>query len=256
MTVAPDVRVCAPGELATVAAALIAVELDATIHKRGVARIAVAGGRTPRATYRVLAPPPYRDNLTWSAVHIYFGDERCVAADDTQSNYRMVDAVLLSHVAVPPTNVHWIRGELAPEMAALDYVAQLGDAPLDVVLLGMGNDGHTASLFSETPLASTAPVLATRSPVPPTDRVSLGLGPINSAGVVVLLVAGEAKAERLAQVHGQITAGRPVWPAAHVQPTNGRLIWIIDAEAARRLSPDAGSRTCHNPPGGQEHHGG
>lgn len=255
MTVAPDVRVCAPDELATVAAALITTELGATIRERGVARIAVAGGRTPRATYRVLAAPPYRDELTWSTVHIYFGDERCVAADDPQSNYHMVDAVLLSHVAVSPTNVHRIRGELAPEMAASDYAARLGDAPLDVVLLGMGNDGYTASLFSETPLANTAPVLATRSPVPPTDWVSLGLGPINSAGVVVLLVAGKAKADRLAEVHRQITAGRPVWPTAHVQPTSGRLIWIIDAEAARRLSPDAGSRACHNTPGVQEHHG-
>ena len=255
MTVAPDVRVCAPDELAMVAAALIAAELGATIRERGAARIAVAGGRTPRATYRVLAAPPYRDELTWSAVHIYFGDERCVVADDTQSNYHLVDSVLLSHVAVPPANVHRIRGELAPDMAASDYTARLGDAPLDVVLLGMSDDGHTASLFSETPRANIAPVLATRSPLPPTDRVSLGLGPINSAGVVVLLVAGEAKAERLAEVHNQITTGRPVWPAARVQPTSGRLVWIIDAEAARRLSSDAGSRTCHNTPGGQEHHG-
>lgn len=255
MTVVPDIRVCAPDALATVAAALTANELSATIRKRAVARFAVAGGQTPAATYRALAAPPHRDAVTWPAVHIYFGDERCVSADDARSNYDMVDSTLLSHVAVPSSHIHRIRGELAPDAAAADYAARLGDAPLDVVLLGLGDDGHTASLFSGTPLTDVAPVLATRSPVAPTDRVSLGLGPINSSGVVVLLVAGEAKAERLADVHHQICAGTPVVPAAYVQPTSGRLIWMIDTDAARDLSPAALSHTSPNALAVKEHHG-
>ena len=255
MTVAPDIRMCAPDQLATVAAALIAAELRATIRERAVARIAVAGGRTPAATYRALAAQPHREGVTWSAVHVYFGDERYVAADDVRSNYHMVESALLSHVAVPPTQVHRIHCELAPDAAAADYAARLGAVPLDVVLLGMGQDGHTASLFSGTPLTDIPPVLATKSPAAPTDRVSLGLGPINGAGMVVLLVAGEAKAQRLADVHHQITTGRPVFPAAHVQPASGRLIWLIDAEAARRLSPADFSRTYPDPLGGTEQHG-
>ena len=158
----------------------------------------------------------------------------------------MVESVLLSHVAVPPTHVHRIHDELAPDAAAADYATRLGAAPLDVVLLGMGHDGHTASLFSGTLLTDVAPVLATRSPVALTNRVSLGLGPINGAGVVVLLVA---------DVRHQITAGQPVLPAAHVQPASGRLIWLIDVEAARRLSPADRSGTYSNALGGNEHHG-
>lgn len=212
------------------AAALAGLITDA-IAARGSCRVALAGGGTPAPVYQRLATA----DLDVAKVRWFWGDERAVPPDDDSSNYAMARRTLLDPIGASFDNVHRMRGELAPDAAVADYVEQLGEAPIDVMLLGMGGDGHTASLFPSTDMSGDARVLATRSPKPPPQRISLGLRAINEARVVVFLIAGAGKAARLAQVHGQITSGAAVLPAARVQPTRGRLIWLLDTAAAGNL---------------------
>jgi 6-phosphogluconolactonase len=175
--------------------------------------------------------------LDWSKVEVFWGDERAVPPTDAGSNYRMASEALLARVPIPAENVHRIEGERPPADAARAYATVLGDRPLDVVLLGMGNDGHVASLFPDTPDLTTTQerVIATRSPLPPTDRITLTLRAINHAAEVVFWVAGAAKAERVAEVFAQIERDAPKLPAALVRPCAGQLLWLLDAEAAARL---------------------
>ncbi|HUS63289.1 MAG TPA: 6-phosphogluconolactonase [Kofleriaceae bacterium] len=212
--------------LAEGAAALIAARLGQALAARARASIALAGGSTPRAMHRRLAGHA----LDWPRVQVYFGDERCVGPDDPASNHRMARESLLDLV---PADVHRIEGERPPEEAAARYADTLAPAlPLDVVVLGMGDDGHTASLFPDTPepRAGTL-VVATRAPVAPHERVTLTYGAIAAAQTRVLLVSGAGKAARLAEVFAQLAAGRPVLPAARVAPA----IWMIDHAAASEL---------------------
>jgi len=232
-TVNPDIRVVPAGELAVSAAAELAAELARVVSLRGRCRLALAGGSTPAPVYERLAVSP---RVPWASVDVFFGDERAVPADDAASNYAMAKRTLLDRAKLPAGNVHRIHGELAPAEAARAYAGVLGDEPLDVVLLGMGGDGHTASLFPDTPQLDAAELVrATHSPVAPHDRISLGMAAINRARAVYFLVAGAGKATRLAEVRDQIAAAAPVLPAAHVQPQNGRLIWLIDSDAASSL---------------------
>src|SRR6516162_8181068 len=127
-----------------------------SMAERGVFRVALSGGNTPRASYELLGQDPLRSEVSWSDVFIYFSDERCVPPTDEQSNYRMAQRAFLDAIPIPPANVHRIRGEIDPGHAANEYASllrlDLGDAPhLDLVLLGLGKDGHTASLFPGTP---------------------------------------------------------------------------------------------------------
>lgn len=214
------------------AAADLAARIERTIAAHGRCRLALAGGFTPKQVYERVARDP---SLDWRRVDIFFGDERCVPADHEDSNYRMAREALLDRVAVALT-VHRIEGERPPLEAARVYEGVLGDQPLDLVLLGMGEDGHVASLFPDTPElgSAAARVVATRSPRPPAARVSLTLRAINEAGAVVFWVTGAAKADRVAEVFRQIETGAAVLPAAMVAPA-GELIWLLDAGAAARL---------------------
>jgi 6-phosphogluconolactonase len=161
---------------------------------RGVAHVALSGGSTPRRTFELLGPmlPDWRD------VHLWFGDERCVPADDPESNARLVAESLDAPGAV----VHRIRGELGAEAAAASYGEELGDTTLDVALQGLGEDGHTASLFPGQPAVHAAGVAVPvhDAPKPPPDRVSLTLGKINDARRILLLATGAGKREPLARV--------------------------------------------------------
>ncbi len=235
---APDLRIFSSDEWSAEAAALLAADIEEVVAERGRCRLALAGGSTPVPVYQHLAAPPLSTRLPWAEVEVFFGDERAVPPDDPSSNYAMAREALLDPLAIEADNVHRIRGELPPAEAARAYAQELGDAPLDIVLLGMGGDGHTASLFPGTPeLDSGERVRVTRSPVPPTERVSLGLPVLKGARKVYFLVSGAGKAARLAEVKAQIDDGAPVLPAARVQPTNGLLIWLLDDEAAAKLAP-------------------
>lgn len=183
------------------AAALRIAELarDA-IAARGVFRIALAGGETPRRCYEQLRELP----LDWARVQVYFGDERCLPVGDAQRNDSMARETLLDRVAIPSANVHSMPAELGAEAAAVNYALTLGEEPLDLVLLGMGEDGHTASLFPGNPATASHDVVVAvfDAPKPPSQRVSLGMETLNAAHHKLFLVAGAGKRdalERMAQ---------------------------------------------------------
>ncbi len=200
-------------------------------------RIAVSGGTTPRFLYEALASSTYRDHIDWTGWHLFFGDERAIPPDEPRSNYRLLHDALLSKVRVPAAQVHRMEAERADlDAAAAAYATLLeneaGAPPrLDVVLLGVGEDGHTASLFPGTPaLAITdAWVARGRAPTEPVDRITLTLPVLNAADNVAFLVTGPGKADALRGViEGSV-------PAALVRPRDGRLLWFLDAAAARSL---------------------
>lgn len=222
-------RFADPAALAVGTADVIAAAVADAIVQRGSASIALAGGTTPQRLHRELAT---RD-VEWPRIHVFFGDERCVPPDHAASNYRMAHETLLAHVPLREEHVHRIEGELAPDVAAARYAALLGPAlPLDVVVLGMGDDGHTASIFPATPEPpDAAVVIATTSPVAPHDRVTMTLKAIRACRTVILQVSGAAKAARLAEVYRELAADRPTFPAAQVGP----VLWMIDDAAGVQL---------------------
>src|SRR5580704_9026597 len=175
---------------------------------RGVFRVALSGGQTPRAAYDLLGTERLRNAVSWSDTLIYFGDERCVPPTDEQSNYRMAQRALLDKVPIPAANVHRIRGEADPGIAANEYAsilrADLGDAPqFDLMLLGLGRDGHTASLFPgmEPDTDDEALVRAAYAKPQMLWRITVTPKVINLARNVVFAVQGPDKAEILAQVY-------------------------------------------------------
>jgi 6-phosphogluconolactonase len=213
--------------------------------ERGVFRVALAGGNTPRAAYQLLGQEPLRTEISWSDVFIYFGDERCVPPDDEQSNYRMVQRTLLDLVPIPPANVHRIRGEIDPGLAADEYAsvlrADMGDAPhFDLMLLGLGDDGHTASLFPGTPpdTDDESLVRAVYSSSKMMWRVTMTPKVINMSHSVAFAVEGADKAQILAQIY-QGPRDPLKYPAQIVQPSSRRLSWFVDALAAGMLREKA-----------------
>lgn len=191
------------------------------IAARGVFHVALAGGETPRRCYEKL-----RDlTIDWVRVQVYFGDERCLPSGDAQRNDQMAFDTLLKHVAIPPGNIHVIPAELGAREAAACYAAVLADIErLDLALLGMGEDGHTASLFPDNPAAaSTAPVVPVfNAPKPPAERVSLGMSTLNAARHRIFLVAGAGKREAL----GRILREEPL-PAVRIAAAE----WHLDRAA-------------------------
>ncbi|HKP45995.1 MAG TPA: 6-phosphogluconolactonase [Pyrinomonadaceae bacterium] len=238
----PNVRIFETSEQLAAAAAEHFVESSlASIQDHNSFGVALAGGTTPRESYKLLATDRFQIRLDWSKIHLFFGDERMVAPDSPQSNYRMVHDALISRVPIPRANVHRIEGEAGAEESVEHYQAALrsyfGDVAwprFDLVWLGMGDDGHTASLFPGDSHAneSSAWVVSTLSP-DNQPRVSLTLPVINHAARIDFLVSGKGKAERLAQVLGD--ASDKKLPAQKVAPVNGTLQWLVDRDAAALL---------------------
>ena len=246
----PDIVVHSSVDALTQGAAdRIVAAAAAAIAARGRFTMALAGGSTPAALYRLLASPSYAERLDWSQIEVFFGDERCVPPDHEWSNYAMASRSLLSHVPLPPDQLHRMRGELPPEAAAESYartLARIFDAKespwprLDVILLGMGDDGHTASLFPGMGALTErqATVVATPVPAyvrPQVPRVTLTLPVLNAAREVLFLVAGESKASMTSRVLKDIRSGNndaEQAPAALVRPSRGRLTWFLDQAAA------------------------
>jgi 6-phosphogluconolactonase len=203
--------------------------------ERGRFRVALSGGSTPRLLYQRLATPELGAAIDWQRWEIYFSDERSVAPDDPHSNYRMAHEAWFSRVALPAANVHRMRGELSSAEAAALYEAELGAQPLDLVLLGMGEDGHTASLFPGTPALAEHErrVIPATSPVPPHGRVSLTLRALNEARTVLFLVTGASKSRRLVQVLAERTEPSTVdsLPASRVRSASGAVHFYVDGAA-------------------------
>lgn len=232
------------------AAELWVAAAASAIGASGRFAVALSGGATPQRLYRLLATHPYASGVDWSRVHAFWGDERGVPPDDPASNYRMAHEALLAAVPIPAENVHRIRGEDEPAAAAAAYERDLRetfatpDGPprlspgsrFDLVLLGLGEDGHTASLFPGA-AALREPARWVRAVHPaavPTARVTLTPAVINAAAEVVFLVSGGAKAATLRRVREgpyQLDA----LPAQIIAPRAGRLRWLVDADAAADL---------------------
>jgi len=216
------------------------------VQQRGVFRVCLSGGSTPQALYQLLAQPPYAVELPWDRFIFFWGDERLVPPDDPESNYGQTHRSLLSRVPVPPANLCRIKGELAPEEAARDAIAQLqaqaepglGWPRLDLALLGLGADGHTASLFpgSDPAPGEILPALAVTGSYQgrPARRVTLTPLVFNSARQVLFLVSGAEKAAAVAaSIQGSGDPRR--WPARRIQPAAGEVTWLVDAAAAEKL---------------------
>lgn len=241
------------------------------VRERGRFTLALAGGATPNGVYDLLATKPYRSRIGWPDVHVFWGDERCVPPDDPRSNYRAAWELLLSQVPIPAANIHRIEGELEPPAAAARYESRLrehfgtragapGFAPgasFDLVLLGVGTDGHTASIFpgGATLRERTRWVLSDYAESVSMWRITLTLPVINAASRVLMLVAGSEKraimsrvlAGRLRAIHlparrGQeereVTAQPEVLlPAQAIAPVAGELTWLLDSAAMPAPDP-------------------
>jgi 6-phosphogluconolactonase len=237
--------------VAAAAAAEFVRAATAAIAARGRFTVALAGGSTPRALYALLADPraPHRAQVAWEQVHVFFGDERQVDPEHPDSNCRMATGTLLGHVPIPPEQVHRIRGENPDadraaeeyeEILATEFRLGTGDRPrFDLVLLGMGADGHTASIFPGSAAARVTDRLAVGVHMPPPghDRVTLTLPVFVAAATVVFMVTGQDKAPAL----GRVAAGHDL-PAGRVRPADGALLWLVDHAAATAL-PAQGART-------------
>ena len=218
------------------------------IAARGRCWIALAGGRTPRAVYERLAEAG-TPAIDWTRVHVAFGDERMVAPDHGDSNYGMARAALFDRVPLPPSQIHRIEGERGVAAAAADaYAAALSRAfalapgtwpVFDLVLLGVGPDGHTASLFPHTPALAVLDRLAAAAvaPSPPTARVTLTYPVLNAARAVLVLVSGPDKADAVARAFDDGDVVVDDCPVRGVRPEAGTLLWHLDAAAAVKL-PD------------------
>jgi 6-phosphogluconolactonase len=231
-----------PEELAEASARDFAARTQETIDERGRFAVALAGGSTPKATYEVLARD-YANELDWSRVHVFFGDERTVPPDHEDSNYRMAYETLLSHV--PVGSVHRMRGELPPDEAAAAYEEELRaffgqvDIPgLDLILCGLGEDGHTLSLFPETAALDVNDRWVVANPVLKlgTTRLTLTIPVLNVSRAVTFVVAKESKAEALKEVL-EGDADPRAYPAKLVRPESRDLTWMVDRAAARLLKP-------------------
>lgn len=217
----------------------------ATAHR--ALTIALSGGSTPQGLYALLAQPPYAHSLPWSRVHFFWGDERCVSIEHPESNYGQAQQALLQHVPVPAENIHRIRIELPPAEAAADYAHQLAQHAdpglrwprFDLVLLGLGEDGHTAALFPGliTQRERRSPVLHVQASYlgRPAERITLTPLVFNDARHIFFLVAGEKKAPAVRAVLKGYADPEQI-PASRIRPTAGVVTWLLDRAAAKLLT--------------------
>jgi 6-phosphogluconolactonase len=230
-----------PAELARAVAERVANQAEEAITKHSRFLLALAGGSTPEAAYHLLSSPEFARRIDWARVLVFWGDERCVPPDDPRSNYHMACEALLDRVPIPRASIHRIRGELAPDDAAHEYErllkAILGSGGLDLVLLGMGENGHTASLFpGKTAGRETKRwVVAEYIEAVSMWRVTFTPVLLNCANEVMFIVSGEAKAATLrAVLEGPVVPDQ--LPAQAIRPELGRLSWLVDAAAASLLT--------------------
>lgn len=244
-----DVRVFPDADALSQRAAESAVSIiDDAVRRAGRCSLVLSGGSTPRTFYGLLASQ-FRDRIPWTHVHLFWGDERYVPPGDSRSNYRMVKEALLDRVPCPATNIHPMPTRFsAPDAAARDYEATLrsyfaGAAPrFDLVLLGIGAEGHTASLFpgSAALKENTRWVVAVTVPAEPPQRLTLTLPVLTQSANTCFLVTGSNKSAALRHVLAP-TADPDVYPAAGVRPAHGALTWWVDREAAADLSHAQGA---------------
>ncbi|MEZ0542091.1 6-phosphogluconolactonase [Fibrella arboris] len=231
-----------PADLAQKAAEWITDYAERMLEQRDRFTIALSGGSTPKALHELLAKPPLRDRIDWSRVHVFWGDERFVPLTDEKNNARMAFDTLLDHVPVPHDHIHVMQTDVPPAASMAEYDKLLhtyfdGHAhTFDLVLLGMGDDGHTLSLFPGTEVVNEDQAWTKAFFLTQQDmfRLTLTAPVVNKAAAVLFLVAGANKADALEEVlHG--TYQPDTYPAQRIKPENGELIWFIDKAAAAKL---------------------
>lgn len=239
-------------EVAQAAAQLFTQAVINAISARGQARIAISGGTTPKAMFALLADPiqPFIKQVLWKNLDLYWVDERCVPPNHPDSNYRMTNETLLSKVPLSPDRIHRMEGELDPAVAAARYESAIRNSfrlegaetpTFDLILLGMGDDGHTASLFPHTEAINDLTDIVTANHVPQKDtwRITLTWPVINQGREVAFLIEGAAKAQVLHDV--LLGPYQPdTYPSQIIRPASGRLTLLLDAAAASKLPSPAG----------------
>ena len=240
-----------PAEVAAAAAQLFTTAVIEAVKARGTARVAISGGTTPKAMFALLAAEPFASQVPWDKLDLFWVDERCVPPDHADSNYRMTRENLLSKVPLPADRIHRMEGELAPEVAAARYESTIRNAfrlegaqtpTFDLILLGMGDDGHTASLFPHTEGLNdlTHIVIANHVPQKDTWRITLTSPVINQGREVAFLIEGAAKAQVLHDVF--LGPFQPdTYPSQIIRPASGRLTLLLDSAAAAKLPEPANS---------------
>lgn len=233
--------ICADAEsLAREAARRLAAAVEARARTESAVRVALAGGATPRRLYELLATPEFQGRIPWAKLHFFWSDERLVPPDHPESNYRLAREALLRHAPLPQENIHPVAVQSSAEATALAYDQELrahfrqrrGAPAFDVILLGLGADGHTASLFPRAaPLAERERlVVAAYSPVGGAPRVTFTLPLLNQAEQIFFLVAGEDKAAAL-----RLAVEAPGTLPAQLVTPRGKLVWLVDTAAAGQL---------------------
>ena len=235
------------GELIRAAAEQFVRLARRAISMRGTFSVALSGGSTPRPLYALLGTEPFSRRIDWPRIHVFWGDERCVPPEDPRSNYLLACETLLERVPIPPDHVHRIHGEADPGVAAADYERVLRSffstevgrprASFDLVLLGMGPDGHTASLFPGSPAVAERGRWVAAEYVESVSMWRITLTPVvvNTARNIVFLVSGPGKAAALQEVmHGPYQPER--LPAQAINPPEGRLTWLLDSAAAAGMN--------------------
>ena len=226
-------------------ASTVADELVASIgeilDEQETCSLVLAGGSTPSNTYRLLARPPRVNDIDWSKLHIFWGDERWVGKEDNQSNYRMANETFLSQIDIPESNIHPVDTSLAsPKDGAKDYEKvineTLGEETFDIVLLGVGEDGHIASLFPKDPALKKKDALtySVQNPNDGTDRVTISVKSILSAKKVIFLVTGDSKSDVIKTILEE-EADPNDYPAKLYEQAEGSVSWFLDSAAAKKL---------------------
>jgi len=246
-----EIHISHDGQTWAAAAAQLLHEVGKeAVRANGRFLIALSGGTTPETLYRALTSPAFVNRFDWSRTTFFFSDERCVPPDDPQSNYALASKALFTPLNITPAQVYRMAGESAdPQAAAHEYEQQLRLATktspstqphLDLILLGLGEDGHTASLFPGSPALrdDQSLIAVTQSPKDPPIRLTMTLGVINWASVILFLVAGAGKAGVVRAMLDPKTEAERQLPAALVVPGKGRLIWLLDQAAAAELPMD------------------
>ena len=232
-----------PAEISRRAAEMFVGIAREAIGERGRFSVALAGGTTPRLTYELLASEEYVPRVEWDKVHFFWSDERCVPPGDDQSNYLMAAEALLNRLAIEPEQIHRMRGEDDPAAAASSYQTEIleyfaGEEPrFDLIMLGMGDDGHTASLFPGSVVEGDRDNLVAAPFVTKlnTHRLTLTVFTLNLAAQVMVLTAGAGKAAALKQVLRNDTEETEELPARLIRPVNGERLWLVDEAAASQL---------------------
>ena len=248
MPVDLDIRIHHDSQAAAAAAAAFVLDVGKeAVRAQGRFLMALSGGTTPETLYRTLASPSFADLFDWSKATFFFSDERCVPPNDPRSNYALADNTLFTPLNIAPSQVYRMAGESPdPEAAAHQYEQQLrlatDTAPsaqpsLDLILLGLGEEGHTASLFPGAPNLRDHQrmIAATHSPKDPPNRLTMTLAAINRASMILFLVTGAGKAGIVRAILDPKTEAERQLPASLVKPEEGRLIWFLDQAAASEL---------------------